>query len=161
MGGQLELFPGETAEQKKNRILKTLKHFEEPSNDNQILLNLQYDFVATGDSTYIWQGWNLMLDTTKRLIKWEMKKKGLVFSREIINEKSEHAVFLKVKEVLNGYYVKTSFVASLYDKVREVLYKQSKGESFYAWLVENKINFEYEDLSVYKKIYEQEKKQCR
>ncbi len=139
--------------QQIERKFDGLLFFENPSNDNEVLLNAQYRFFESGDISFLWAEYELMMQIAKKIIHKFVNEKGLSFSSEYINDKAMDAVLLKIKEIKKGHPVKKYFIASLCDKCKEVLFKQTNAQKFEDWIVKNNIPIDFNNMETYKEIY--------
>lgn len=112
--------------QKKNiEARKKLKipYFEEPKNDNELLLNYQYRFIKNNDVTAWGQLIDLSFKVTKRLLwKW-MKDKKICLDDIEQDEKTSIAVeyVLRRYEKNIGYAIHKSFISALNDGVKHAM----------------------------------------
>lgn len=101
-----------------------LIHFENPINDNQRLLNYQYDFLKNGDQ----EAWGKLIElsfvVTKRLIwKWLKTHKDVYLDDIAQDEKvsdAVHYVLRRYKENI-GWYAKDNYIGALQSGVIHVM----------------------------------------
>lgn len=114
-----------------------LPFFENPKNDNEILLNLQSKYKR-GNKKVISQIYTLSVEICKKFIS--KKAKGNRFIRRLSpDERTEKAIdatnyvvmrLMKKKE----WYIKTSFTAYLYLRVIHELYHKRKVDKIVAFV---------------------------
>ena len=112
-----------------------------PKTDNQQLRNLQADYYGGNERAL--EALFLKLNTLAlKLVFTEMRKKGLLFPRETVDELALDATILMVgrfkkKELV----IHTSFVAYLQKQVIQTMYYRTDGQKFFAWCCKKGINF--------------------
>lgn len=109
---------------------KLLPYYPEPINDNQRLLNYQYDYKIKGDAKALNKMYVLGCKVAKRFIKTEAKARPPVaqLGESDREEKAHNAItyiiarYLRVKD----FAIKESFTAYLYLRIKHELYYQRK-----------------------------------
>lgn len=107
---------------------KKLKHFENPKNDNEKLLNYQYEFLVLG-SKKAWD--NLFILATKvaqRIVVKQIKEKHLAIDVIDIPEKVSVAVVYIMRRYKNdsGWVVRNNYISAIKSGVIHALYYRKK-----------------------------------
>ena len=107
---------------------KKLKHFEEPKNDNERLLNYQYEFLVLG-SKKAWD--NLFILATKvaqRIVVKQVRNKHLAVDAIDIPEKVSVAVEYVMRRYKNnsGWVVRDNYISAIKSGVIHALYYRKK-----------------------------------
>lgn len=107
---------------------KKLKHFEEPKNDNERLLNYQYEFLVLGNK----KAWdNLFILATKvaqRIVVKQVRAKHLAVDAIDIPEKVSIAVEYVMRRYKNnsGWVVRDNYISAIKSGVIHALYYRKK-----------------------------------
>lgn len=109
---------------------KPLPYYPEPKNDNQQLLNYQYDYKIKGDAKALNKMYQLGCKVAKRFIKSEAETRAPVaqLSECDQEEKAHNAItyiiarYLRVKD----FAITESFTAYLFLRIKHELYYQRK-----------------------------------
>lgn len=109
---------------------KPLPYYPEPKNDNQRLLNYQYDYKIKGDKSALAKMYQLGAKVAARFIAniAESQKKIAQLRRSEREEKAHNAItymitrYLRVKD----FAITESFTAYLYLRVKHELFYQRK-----------------------------------
>lgn len=115
-----------------------LPYFHAPKNDNELLLNYQYEIIMHHSKAAEEKLWVKSISLAGAFIRKEMKKKGFFLSREEIEDKKLDAVeyVLRRFKGTKQYYIKESFTSAIYFGVEHALYYRSKSESLIDEIVE-------------------------
>lgn len=129
-----EILDEEQREREANRQadLDSLPSFDNPKDDNEVLLNLQRRYLVSGDRKAWSEMWTRCLEIAGKLISIEQKEKGLHYSED---EKQSLALDA-VAYVLRRYskpsgdghiwHVKSSFLNALRGGVLHALYYEAQ-----------------------------------
>lgn len=112
----------ETARQTVEGAVK-LPHFEAPQNDNERLLNYQYDFLVNG-SQEAWRNlWELASATAGRMLAHSCKQRNIHFSKEQWEDKRAEAVMYLLRRYRTrpGYRIEADFPLHIWYAVKHVL----------------------------------------
>lgn len=112
----------ETAQQTVEGAVK-LPHFEAPQNDNERLLNYQYDFLVNG-SQEAWRNlWELTSATAGRMLAHGCKQRNIHFSKEQWEDKRAEAVMYLLRRYRTrpGYRIEADFPLHIWYAVKHVL----------------------------------------
>lgn len=112
----------ETAQQTVGGAVK-LPHFEAPQNDNERLLNYQYDFLVNG-SQEAWRNlWELTSATAGRMLAHGCKQRNIHFSKEQWEDKRAEAVMYLLRRYRTrpGYRIEADFPLHIWYAVKHVL----------------------------------------
>lgn len=126
---QLE-FDFDELHEKPNEVQKPhILHFDKPRNDNERLLNLQFDFY-NGDKNALTKMYTLGQKVALKFIQTIAKNNGHVarLSEEIKREKAHNAITYIISQYLkkDGYAIRKSFTGYLYLRVKHELFYQRK-----------------------------------
>lgn len=107
---------------------KKLKHFEEPKNDNERLLNYQYEFLVL-ENKKAWD--NLFILATKvaqRIVVKQVRAKHLAVDAIDIPEKVSIAVEYVMRRYKNnsGWVVRDNYISAIKSGVIHALYYRKK-----------------------------------
>lgn len=100
-----------------------LPHFEAPQNDNERLLNYQYDFLVNG-SQEAWRNlWELTSATAGRMLAHGCKQRNIHFSKEQWEDKRAEAVMYLLRRYRTrpGYRIEADFPLHIWYAVKHVL----------------------------------------
>ena len=120
-------------------FIDELPFYAEPKNDSEILINLQYAYLAKNDRKAHRDLWLKSIEIAKKLIRNERKQKGFYLDDADFEDKAIEAVeyvLRRYSERKNNYCwsVRKNYVSALYNGVRHALYYQSKSEQLYTRL---------------------------
>lgn len=134
-----DFFEQEKQEQQKE--IDDLPFFEKSENDNQRLMNLQYEYYH-GRTEKLDEMFLLLLEIARKIISKEAKEKKLIFSMDHKEELAEDSVSLVIEQILkNKLKIKTSWIAYLYLQVKKTMYSRTKAERLEDYCIKNTINF--------------------
>lgn len=105
-----------------------LPHFENPKNDNERLLNYQYDWLVHKDPEAWEKLWLLSCTVAKRMIMAMARKKGFSLSQEHLQDKVENAVIYILRRYDYGWYVKKAFLKAIKEAVVHSLWYRTKAQ---------------------------------
>lgn len=100
-----------------------LPHFDDPQNDNERLLNYQYDFLVNG-SQEAWRNlWELTSATAGRMLAHGCKQRNIHFSKEQWEDKRAEAVMYLLRRYRTrpGYRIEADFPLHIWYAVKHVL----------------------------------------
>lgn len=125
---QIALFP--ELDQKADFKAMNLPHFENPQNDNERLLNYQYDFLVNHKELALNGLFTLGLVIARKYINKEAQKNSHI-KRLSWDEKEDKAAaaiayFLSMYKRYSNFYVERSFTGYLYLRVKFELYSPSQ-----------------------------------
>lgn len=120
-------------------FIDELPFYAEPKNDSEILINLQYAYLAKNDRKAHRDLWLKSIEIAKKLIRNERKQKGFYLDDADFEDKAIEAVeyvLRRYSERKDNYCwsVRKNYVSALYNGVRHALYYQSKSEQLYTRL---------------------------
>ena len=134
-----DFFEQEKQEEKKE--IDDLPFFEKPENDNQRLMNLQYEYYH-GRTEKLDKIFLLLLEIARKIISKEAKEKKLIFSRDHKEELAIDSVSLVIEQILkNKLKIRTSFIAYLYLQVKKTMYSKTKAEMLEDYCIKNNVDF--------------------
>ena len=112
----------ETAQQTVEGAVN-LPHFDAPENDNERLLNYQYDFIVNGSQKAWGNLWKLTEATAGRMLANVCKLRNIHFSREEWEDKRAEAVMylLRRYKTRPGYRIEADFPLHIWYAVKHVL----------------------------------------
>ena len=118
-------------------FIDELPCFAEPKNDSQILINLQYAYLAKNDKNAFGELWLKSIEIAKKLIRNERNQKGFYLDNADFDDKAIEAVEYVLRRYAKRkdnycWSVRNNFVSALYNGVRHALYYQSKSEQLYS-----------------------------
>ncbi len=131
---QLELFSSaelETCDTRPKEEL-VLKTFENPRNDNEVLFNLQYDYLINHNEAAFWQMWELTAKVARRLAIKKIKARGLSFAPDEVEnlaaDTCEYLLRRFKKKYKSGkqYRIKDNFIIAIKDSLRHALDYQNE-----------------------------------
>jgi hypothetical protein len=127
---RMQFIPCDKRVQKKRkkaaRTIKTileLPHWEEPKDDNERLLTLQYNFLVKGDQSAWLELWQLTENVAGRMLGNMCRKRKLAFTREEWEDKRAEAVMylLRRYKTRPGYRIEADFPLHIWYAVKHVL----------------------------------------
>lgn len=125
----------------EQKEIDSLPFFDKPENDNQRLMNLQYEYYH-GKTEKIDRIFLLLLEIARKIISKEAKEKKLVFSMEHKEELTIDSASLVIEQILkNRLKIRTSFIAYLYLQVKKTMYSKTKAGKLEDYCIKNNINF--------------------
>lgn len=134
-----DFFEQEKQEEKKE--IDDLSFFEKPENDNQRLMNLQYEYYH-GRTEKLDEMFLLLLEIARKIISKEAKEKKLIFSTDHKEELAVDSVSLVIEQILkNNLKIKASWIAYLYLQVKKTMYSRTKAERLEDYCIKNNIDF--------------------
>lgn len=134
-----DFFEQEKHEKKKE--IDRLPFFEKPENDNQRLMNLQYEYYH-GRTEKLDKMFLLLLEIARKIISKEAKEKKLIFSRDHKEELAIDSVSLVIEQILkNKLKIRTSFIAYIYLQVKKTMYSKTKAEKLEDYCIKNNVDF--------------------
>lgn len=112
------------------RIVPTeeLPHFDNPRNDNERLLNYQYDWLVHQDPEAWEKLWLLSCAVARRMITSMAKKKGFRLSAASLHDKVENAVIYVLRRYDYGWYVKKAYLKAIKEAVVHSLWYRTKAQ---------------------------------
>ena len=127
--------------QEEKKEIDDLPFFEKPENDNQRLMNLQYEYYH-GRTEKLDKIFLLLLEIARKIISKEVKEKKLIFSRDHKEELAIDSVSLVIEQILkNKLKIRTSFIAYLYLQVKKTMYSKTKAEMLEDYCIKNNVDF--------------------
>lgn len=134
-----DFFEQEKQEEKKE--IDDLPFFEKPENDNQRLMNLQYEYYH-GRTEKLDKIFLLLLEIARKIINKEAKEKKLIFFRDHKEELAIDSVSLVIEQILkNKLKIRTSFIAYIYLQVKKTMYSKTKAEKLEDYCIKNNVDF--------------------
>lgn len=111
---------------KTARTIKTileLPHWEEPKDDNEKLLTLQYNFLVKGDQSAWLELWQLTENVAGRMLGNMCRKRKLAFTREEWEDKRADAVLyiLRRYRTRKDYWIEADYPLQIWYAVKHVL----------------------------------------
>ena len=135
---EFDFFEQEKQEEKKE--IDDLPFFEKPENDNQRLMNLQYEYYH-GRTEKLDKIFLLLLEIARKIISKEAKEKKLIFSRDHKEELAIDSVSLVIEQILkNKLKIRTSFIAYIYLQVKKTMYSKTKAEKLEDYCIKNNVD---------------------
>ena len=134
-------------------------YFENPKNDNERMINLQHWYYEGNKGAYA----KLLCKIREiaiKLVKVEMKTRGLSFCTNTILDYADEAMILVAEQYEKNWLVITdSFVSYIRFMVYRAMYHQTQAQKFEAYCC--KYGIQLFDLSAdekfaYKRVYEKE-----
>lgn len=100
-----------------------LPHFDAPQNDNERLLNYQYDFLVNGSQEAWGNLWKLTEATAGRMLGNMCRKRKLAFTREEWEDKRADAVLyiLRRYRTRKDYWIEADYPLQIWYAVKHVL----------------------------------------
>ena len=134
-----DFFEQEKQEEKKE--IDSLPFFEKLENDNQRLMNLQYEYYH-GRTEKLEEMFLLLLEIAGKLISKETKEKKLIFSAEHKEVLAVDSASLVIEQILkNKLKIKASWIAYLYLQVKKTMYSRTKAKKLEDYCIKNNIDF--------------------
>lgn len=122
---QLELFTPEELDTCDTRPQPKLKYFPNPSNDNDLLFNLQKEYIEGGrkDDAIFWQMWEITARVARRIIIKVVAKRGLIFAPDEIEDLVSNTCeyLLRRLKFKNRYAITTNYIIAIRDSARHAL----------------------------------------
>lgn len=120
-------------------FVEELPFFAEPKTDSEILINLQYAYLARKDRKAQTALWLKAIVIAKKFIRRERKEKGFFLDDSDFEEKAVEAVEYIMRRYARRkdnycWSVRKNYVSAIYNGVRHALYYQSKTEQLYTRL---------------------------
>jgi len=120
-------------------FVEELPFFAEPKTDSEILINLQYAYLARKDRKAQTALWLKAIVIAKKFIRRERKEKGFFLDDSDFEEKAVEAVEYIMRRYARRkdnycWSVRKNYVSVIYNGVRHALYYQSKTEQLYTRL---------------------------
>lgn len=98
--------PFDFYQEEKDAFLEALPHYDNPENDNEILLNFQHDFLKNGDTAALEKFYKLLKKIAYKLINAETNRnkhiRGLPTEERKI--KSHNAAMYMIEQLLSRQY---------------------------------------------------------
>lgn len=127
--GQLEFsFMDDIRDAERRRVRDSLVHYPEPFNDNQRLLNCQYEWIRNGDKKAGEMLWMLARKVALRMVRREEKKRGCFFDSSTRQDKASEAVMYILRRYPRNWFVRHSFPDALWHGVKHALDYRTKAE---------------------------------
>lgn len=131
----------EQEKQEKKKEIDDLPFFEKPENDNQRLMNLQFEYYH-GRTEKLDEMFLLLLEIARKIISKEAKEKKLIFSMDHKEELAIDSVSLVIEQILkNKLKIKANWLAYLYLQVKKTMYSKTKARKLEDYCIKNDINF--------------------
>lgn len=104
-----------------------LQFFENPQNDNEVLFNLQKKYIETKSDAVYWELWQHTAIVAKRIIIKYIKKKGLIWAQDEINDKvSDTCLYLLRRyKTRPNYHITTNFIKAIRESAVHALCYQN------------------------------------
>lgn len=120
-------------------FLKELPFFEEPKNESEFLINLQFLYLTKKDKKAQSDLWLKSIVIAKKFISLERKAKGFYLDVKDFEEKAiesvEYIMRRYAKRKDNAcWVVRKNYISAIYHGVQHALYYQSKSERLYTKL---------------------------
>lgn len=120
-------------------FVEELPFFAEPKTDSEILINLQYAYLARKDRKAQTALWLKAIVIAKKFIRRERKEKGFFLDDSDFEEKAVEAVEYIMRRYARRkdnycWSVRKNYVSAIYNGVRHALYYQNKAEQLYTRL---------------------------
>lgn len=120
--GQLEFsFMDDIRDAERRRVRDSLVHYPEPVNDNQRLLNCQYEWIRNGDKKAGEMLWMLARKVALRMVRREEKKRGCFFDSSTRQDKASEAVMYILRRYPRNWFVRHSFLDAIWHGVKHAL----------------------------------------
>ena len=123
---QLELFTEQEESDEKSELL-ALPYFPEAKNDNEKLLNYQYELYRKDKQKALTKMYALSLTICRRMVNQYMQSKKIYFSDA--DEKAHDAamyVLTRFMQPNSSYVIRKSFIAALHHAVLYILCHRRK-----------------------------------
>ena len=125
MNGELLLPFPETG---KNIPPRDLLRFPDPKNDNERLLNYQYEWLVHQDAK-AWEGlWILSRQIARRMILTLAKKKGFVMDPLTLEDKADDAIIYILWRYQRGWYVRKAYHKAIKEGVIHAIWHRTKAQ---------------------------------
>lgn len=125
MNGELLLPFPETG---KNIPPRDLLRFPDPKNDNEKLLNYQYEWLVHKDAK-AWEGlWILSRQIARRMILTLAKKKGFVMDPLTLEDKADDAIIYILRRYQRGWYVRKAYHKAIKEGVIHAIWHRTKAQ---------------------------------
>lgn len=145
---QLNLF-AET--QKKETLKNVLLHYNKPKNDNEQLLNYQYDWLINGSEIAKSKYWSLSLTVAKRFLATQLRSAGKYVDNETFEAMALDGVIYFMKRYSRSdYYVKTSVITQIWGGVLFAFRYKTKGQKLFenAFRKANDLEIDFEQALI-------------
>ena len=120
--GQLEFsFMEDMRDAERRRVRDSLVHYSNPQNDNQRLLNCQYEWIRNGDKDAEARLWMLARKVALRMVRKEEKKRGCFFDPLTREDKVADAVMYVLRRYKRNWFVRHSFLDAIWHGVKHAL----------------------------------------
>ena len=125
MNGELLLPFPETG---KNTPPRDLLRFPDPKNDNERLLNYQYEWLVHQDAK-AWEGlWILSRQIARRMILTLAKKKGFSMDPLTLEDKADDAIIYILRRYQRGWYVRKAYHKAIKEGVIHAIWHRTKAQ---------------------------------
>ena len=105
-----------------------LPHFDDPKNDNERLLNYQYDWLVHRNPEAWEKLWLLSCTVARRMITAMARKKGFKLSEATLHDKVENAVIYVLRRYDYGWYVRKAYLKAIKEAVVHSLWYRTKAQ---------------------------------
>lgn len=122
--------------QEANEGIVNLPHFDTPQDDNERLLNYQYDFLVNGSQEAWNELWKLVEDTAGRMLAHICKQRKVFFTAEKWEEKRTDAAIylLRRYKTKKDYCIKTNYPLHIWYAVKHVLDYRRKSDGLVTYV---------------------------
>lgn len=105
-----------------------LLRFPDPKNDNEKLLNYQYEWLVHKDAK-AWEAlWILSRQIARRMILTLAKKKGFVLDPLTLEDKTDDAIIYILRRYQRGWYVRKAYHKAIKEGVIHAIWHRTKAQ---------------------------------
>lgn len=105
-----------------------LLRFPDPKNDNEKLLNYQYEWLVHKDAK-AWEAlWILSRQIARRMILTLAKKKGFVMDPLTLEDKADDAIIYILRRYQRGWYVRKAYHKAIKEGVIHAIWHRTKAQ---------------------------------
>jgi hypothetical protein len=142
--------------------IQSLPYYDEPTNDNERLFNLQKEYYG-GRESALTETFTILNEVAPKLINIEMNKHAKTkryFTQDVIDDMAMDATCLFINQIKkNHLIIRTSFVAYLRLQVLKVMNNRTKAQRFEEFCRKNHVNLFYlsdDEKALFKLKFEEE-----
>lgn len=119
---------------------KDLPFFENPRNDNEVLLSCQHDWLVGNDRSARDRLWILAYRIARRMITAKLTQKGVTFDDELLHDKAVEAVEYVLRRYEYGWYVRKAYLRAIKWGVVHALFHRTKAQELEVLVDEESMN---------------------
>ena len=107
---------------------RDLPHFADPGNDNERLLNYQYEWLVHDDKGAKDGLWTLAYRIARRMITARLTRQGVLFDDQTLHDSAVAAVEYVLRRYEYGWYVRKAYLRAIKWGVVHALFHRTKAQ---------------------------------